>query len=557
MSRVGIRHIRLVGWLLSLLLIATVDVVARDDNGKLSKKSETAEVSTTPLQQRFDYYYYAGLRAYEAEDYDRALALFSLCQELDSTSATVNFMLAAYAANSKRKADERRYLYAAYIADPENYGRSYASLQWKDGEALQAITTMENVLKVAKKKETPLWDLIELYPQLGLYVKQMKALKQLEKLTGRTEETVDQWAKLYAKTNMTGKALRTIDKYLESDPTCYSLPITKANIQYMAGDYEESIATLNREIQYHPENIMAYMVLFEVSRLRGNKTQAEDAIVRAMKTDVDYDYKINILQQVLEKKDISDSAYLSVMSGLIRQHPYEADAYIRYANALLTSARVQEAVPVMERLVKIQPENLSANVYLASAYMQLNDTTKLRPLVDSCSRSFPKSLFFNLMQVNHLMESSELDSARHLAEYGVSLQQPDEDNFQPTVFYKHNLYASLAQINKRLERVDAMLEAYRMAVALDSEDKLTLNNYAYELALQNLELDKAERMSRKTIEAEPDNAIYLDTYAWILYLRGEVKMALFYIRKAAEKLDEKRDNSEIYKHLKEIEEANK
>ena len=28
-------------------------------------------------------------------------------------------------------------------------------------------------------------------------------------------------------------------------------------------------------------------------------------------------------------------------------------------------------------------------------------------------------------------------------------------------------------------------------------------------------------MSRKTIEAEPDNSTYLDTYGWILYLQGK------------------------------------
>ena len=32
-------------------------------------------------------------------------------------------------------------------------------------------------------------------------------------------------------------------------------------------------------------------------------------------------------------------------------------------------------------------------------------------------------------------------------------------------------------------------------------------------------------MSAKTIEAEPDNATYLDTYGWILYLLGKPEEA--------------------------------
>ena len=59
-----------------------------------------------------------------------------------------------------------------------------------------------------------------------------------------------------------------------------------------------------------------------------------------------------------------------------------------------------------------------------------------------------------------------------------------------------------------------------------------MNNYAYYLSEQGLELEKAEAMSRKTIEADPDNANSLDTYAWILHLLGRDREALPYMEKA-------------------------
>ena len=39
-------------------------------------------------------------------------------------------------------------------------------------------------------------------------------------------------------------------------------------------------------------------------------------------------------------------------------------------------------------------------------------------------------------------------------------------------------------------------------------------------------------MSRKTVEAEPDNATYLDTFGWILYLRGELTEAKSFFKNA-------------------------
>ena len=39
-------------------------------------------------------------------------------------------------------------------------------------------------------------------------------------------------------------------------------------------------------------------------------------------------------------------------------------------------------------------------------------------------------------------------------------------------------------------------------------------------------------MSKKTVEAEPDNATYLDTYGWILYLQGKAAEAKQYFKHA-------------------------
>ena len=39
-------------------------------------------------------------------------------------------------------------------------------------------------------------------------------------------------------------------------------------------------------------------------------------------------------------------------------------------------------------------------------------------------------------------------------------------------------------------------------------------------------------MSQLTIREQPENATFLDTYAWILHLQGQDSLAAFYIRKA-------------------------
>lgn len=73
---------------------------------------------------------------------------------------------------------------------------------------------------------------------------------------------------------------------------------------------------------------------------------------------------------------------------------------------------------------------------------------------------------------------------------------------------------------------------YEQALKIDPEYCPVLNNYAYYLSLKKCRLRKAERMSRITVEKEPDNATYLDTYGWILFLRGKAKEAKPYFKHA-------------------------
>lgn len=71
--------------------------------------------------------------------------------------------------------------------------------------------------------------------------------------------------------------------------------------------------------------------------------------------------------------------------------------------------------------------------------------------------------------------------------------------------------------------------AYDSCLQYDPGNIGTLNNYAYFLSVDGVDLDRAEKMSAKVIAAEPKNATYLDTYAWILYRLGRYADAKIYI----------------------------
>ena len=98
--------------------------------------------------------------------------------------------------------------------------------------------------------------------------------------------------------------------------------------------------------------------------------------------------------------------------------------------------------------------------------------------------------------------------------------------------------------------------AYEEALAVMPEHPMLLNNYAYLLAThvkkgktRMATLQRAEAYSSKAIQQEPTNGTYLDTYAWILYLMGEKRLAYMYIKSAIDKFDFNEIPGEVKQHL--------
>lgn len=61
---------------------------------------------------------------------------------------------------------------------------------------------------------------------------------------------------------------------------------------------------------------------------------------------------------------------------------------------------------------------------------------------------------------------------------------------------------------------------------------MNLNNYAYYLAVEKTDLDKAEKYILQVLEVNPKDYHFLDTYGWVLFQKGDFQKALETFEKA-------------------------
>jgi tetratricopeptide (TPR) repeat protein len=108
---------------------------------------------------------------------------------------------------------------------------------------------------------------------------------------------------------------------------------------------------------------------------------------------------------------------------------------------------------------------------------------------------------------------------------------------------KFSLSAVYVQLGD-LKRGEDILEKF---LAENPDDIGVNNDLGYLYADQGKNLEKARKMIQKAVDAEPENAAYLDSLGWVLFKLGEHKEAITWLKKAT-KLETGNDAT-IWEHL--------
>ena len=221
-----------------------------------------------------------------------------------------------------------------------------------------------------------------------------------------------------------------------------------------------------------------------------------------------------------------------------------SDYWYNY-NILLLQTEIKdkqlEAINNLKAVAKANKRDEDVHAVLQKAYISLNllpEALKVQDALDSI-HGYNEQSAIQRYRLNTMMGKNKqaiLEIERYLKE--------EPENYQFHVF-RLQLYEQTKQPTAKL------IEAYESVLRFDSRNMMWLNNLAWNICISGGDLNKAEELSRTTIMAEPSNSIFLDTYAWILYKKGDYEGAWFYIQRAKEHTTEETDK-EIEKHWKAI-----
>ncbi|MTI19685.1 hypothetical protein E1176_01495, partial [Fulvivirga sp. RKSG066] len=278
------------------------------------------------------------------------------------------------------------------------------------------------------------------------------------------------------------------------------------------------------------ESAQIRLVLADLQKQEGN---TEDAIknvsIAFEEPSLDVDSKIQLLAEFrssINKADLQDLS-LTLAQKLTEVHPDVADAHAVYGDILYAIGKKNEARKSYEKALTIDESNFALWQNTLQILFELNKLDSVIVVSENALEVFPNqgALYYfngsaNLQKRNYEEASMMLEQGKRLSTSNLGL-----------VSAFNSMLGDAYNGSKEYDKSDRAFEA---ALDYDPENYAVLNNFSYYLALRKDKLDKAEKMSAKTVKDNPENATFIDTYAWVLFMREKYKEAKKVMEKAFE-----------------------
>ena len=495
-----------------------------------------ADKELSPAEQRkFDYYFYEGLKLKQDGKYDAAYDLFNYCLEIDSTAAPVLYELSSFYVQMNKADRAVEMLRRAAQDEPENftYQMALANVSRNLGMFTEAAEQYEKLAREYPEKPELYYYLGESRTQEGELGKAIEAYDALENIMGMNEALSMQKFKLYASLNEEDKAFAEIEKLAAKYPG-------EARYQLLIGDLylekEEHDKALKAYLRAHeidpadPRYIVSMANYYEAT---GDKAAAEQEIRNALVSEgLDVETKVGILSRYVLRLQQSRQGLESantLFETLIDQHPEDVDLKLMFGSLLLAQDKKEEARFQFELATEIEPTNDGAWKSLLQMAIREENIGEVVRICQRCTELFPEAPEYYFYLGIGYFQQEKYDDA--LTAYRAGLKVIPKENLN----LRSDFYGQIGDIYYQIKNLPEAYKAYDEALKYNADNVVVLNNYSYFLTLEKKDLKKAERMIARCIQLEPDNATYLDTYAWVFFTQGNYVLAKIYIENAISK----------------------
>lgn len=503
-------------------------------------------------EQRFKYFYFEAVNQQNQEHYDAAFDLYTHCLDINPYAAEVYYAMSGYYAELGNDSMSMVTVSKAADLDEENdtYLERLAINYINTGKFDKATDCYERLVARNKNRSDAFGILLQLYNQQKDYDKMIWTLNRMEQSEGASEQITLSKMRVYAMTGNKEKELEELQQLAGKHPNDMNYRVMMGNWLLQNDRTDEALGEYEYVLGIEPENQAAQMSMLDYYRAVGNDSLAnalQEQLLVNPKTPLQT--KISLMRQVVQENEQNggdSTEVISVFRRILQEPQADSDMLELYAAYMNLKEMPQDSInQVWRQALQITPDNAGVRLQLAQALWSAQQFDDVAALCEEGTEYNPDEIgFYYFLGLSYLQKDDD-DATLGAMQRGVS--QIDEES-NPDI--ASDFYAIMGDILHKKGRDQEAFAAYDSCLLHKPDNYGCLNNYAYYLSLNRTDLQKAEQMSYRTIKAEPTNATFLDTYAWILFQQERYAEAAIYMEQTLQ--NDSTPSADVLEHAGDI-----
>ncbi len=480
--------------------------------------------------------YFIDGKIYElVEDYTSALTMYKKALQYDDAPEIYYAISLVYMKIGKYR-ESLTEVNKAIIKGGEktNYLIHKANLYIYLKDIPNAIKIYESILEKEPENTNIQYSLARLYEEQNNKQKAVELYEMITDQYGFDINVLNRLYDIYLNTKNFVQASRILEYILKLDPNDISTNLRLGALYRMTGEFQKSLTVYENLFRINPNDKSIQTELIKLYFLNNYVEKGFQLLAESTnKKELNYDEKLqvgeiyyNLISQGKEYLYISKNIFLYLVTNFINDSntinkwkPYY------YLGTISIAEKDVNYYKYFEETIEIAEEG-NINIpdpysLVAFSFYDEKKYEEAKTITEKGLRLFPDDFRLNFLY--GLIYQREGNNEKAVEYFEIALKKEPENI---------SLLSTLALTYNTLGRYQESEEIYEKALQISPDDALILNNYAYNLAVRGVKLDKALVMAKKALSKDAKNPNFLDTMGWIYYKLKEYDLALDYILKS-------------------------
>ena len=510
----------------------------------IAGKKETDKKSVSLADKRkAEYIFVEAQKQKLNNNYDAFYDLLAYAHEIDPDNTAISFYMGMCLLRmnntTKERCDQGLALMKTHFdAQPEDLYETtfYSDANMQLGHPEEALRALKVLNEYNPNRLELQVRLAEAYSQSGDYIHSNATYDSIAAIFGNAIQITSSKIENFIAMNDSAGALREMRVLLATAPQNDTYNLGMSGLFQHYGMNDSALYYLDRAQEYAPDNGLIYLTRAQYYNQIGDSAGYEQQIYNALTAEqLDVDTKLGVLlSYIRERLSQEDTTQRidNLFTVLIQQHPHEAKIHQLYSEYLYAKKDTKGAIEQLSYSLDVNPTDADGWRNMMILNMMDDNYAEAIKASEKALEYNPENLDLYGYVAGCYHQMKEYEKA--IATYEKILSLTDSTDYER----QSELITGMGDTYSELQDTVKAFECYERALELDPANSSALNNYAYFLAQRGENLDRAERMAALAVKEDPDNANFIDTYAWVFFAKKDYKMALLYIKSAVEKSED-------------------